>query len=116
MKQLYSQVVILAKAGNPPKQIATWVNASQQTVYYYIRKARKAGEDIPYFDTAGNVKGLCQTSPVAAPVPIVSHHDHIAVPLRLKGLLNQEAERRGKTPAEVARDILEKGLLGSVGP
>ena len=112
MIHLHTQIVTLAKAGHPPSQVAKWMNMAPQSVYYHLRKARLAGHDIPRFDPAGNVVG--GSEPPTTPAPVISDDTHISVPNRLKSLLDREAERRGKTASELARDLLDKGLLAGV--
>ena len=109
MIDLYQEIVALAQRGHPPSKIAPWMNISKSTVNYNLRKARLAGEDIPRFTTAHHAEPMPH-SPEAPKAP-VTDGTHISVPNRLKSLLDREAERRGKTASEVARDILEQGLL-----
>lgn len=110
MSQLHDEIERLALEGHPPAQIAAWVNVSRDTVYYVLRKARLAGRLIPKFASGAKV-GLDQVSNPKQPAPAPVPDNHIAVPVRLQSLLESEAERAGKAPADLARSILEKGLL-----
>lgn len=110
MNQMDRQIINSAKKGTAPASIAARMGLSRDTVYYRLRKARAAGEDVPHFKGGYRPK---PAPPKPEPKPLI-HQDHIVVPNRLNTLLNRRAEALGKTPSELARDILEKGLLAGV--
>ncbi|MEL7167558.1 MAG: HTH domain-containing protein [Pseudomonadota bacterium] len=107
MSRHYSDIVALAKQRHRPQAIAQRLNLHPQTVYADIRKARMVGVKIPHF-----LDNESEEEP--ARLDVVSLDPQFVVPLRLKTLLVREAERAGKSPTDLAREILEKGLLDRV--
>ena len=98
---LQSKIVSLAKKRVRPYLIAKQLGVHVDQVYSGIRRARTAGEIIPYFRET------------KAPAT-VDPDFQLVVPIRLFSLLKSEAERRGKTPSELAATILETQLLKGV--
>lgn len=100
MRSKTKEIVAHAKAGMAPRDIAKKVNVDQTAVYSALKYARSKGHKIPLFCT--KPAGEADVNPMA----------QIVVPNRLHALLLSEADRRGKTPTELAQRILEAGLLG----
>ena len=99
----HARIEQLAKKRMPPAVIAKVVGCSRDKVYASIRRARTNGADIPHF-----TKLRATESEQAATTT------SIAVPIRLMTLLRAEAERQGRTINEVARNCIERSLLGKV--
>ena len=97
-----AKVIKMAKAGTRPKAIARQLECHPNTIYQFIRDARKKGEDIPPFG-----KGVVPEEP-RVEAPSVRQ---IAVPARLFMLLEKQAEKRGLTTTEAAHRLLEDALL-----
>ncbi|WP_299370482.1 sigma factor-like helix-turn-helix DNA-binding protein [uncultured Tateyamaria sp.] len=97
------KIVALRTDGMGPNEIARRLNTSLATVSYAIRRARKSGVDFPPLKGSRTVKA-------EAIEPATLDHQ-IVIPNRLHGLLTAEAERVGKAPEDLARQILETGLL-----
>lgn len=106
-------IVEMACSGKPPRVIAAELGYHVGTVYHYISQARREGVEVPYYNGYGGPSSgsKAEAARAKAAKELAESDTHIAVPLRLKALLHQEAERLGKPPQELARDILEKGLL-----
>jgi len=96
---LRSQVVHLALKRNPPKNIAQQLDVDVDLVYAEIRAARADGVEIP-----GYAPERIQLGPKS-----LDHH--VVVPIRLKAILDLEAQRTGRDAGDIARTILERGLL-----
>ena len=94
----------LAAQRVPPKAIARQLNVSRDAVYTALRRARRAGMDIPEFSTTRRAPSDPAHSDPSA-------RTHVVIPERLHRLLAQAAEAGGKTPAEVVQDLLEKEFL-----
>tara|TARA_R110002094_G_scaffold160396_11_gene145828 strand:- start:979 stop:1320 length:342 start_codon:yes stop_codon:yes gene_type:complete len=109
MKPKHGQIIALAKDGVRPTQISKQLSVHVNTVYEVLRSARKAGEDIPKFSTA-KASANATAEPVAADLRPAS----LVVPMRLSSLLAKRAAERGLTSSELASQLLEKGLLGTV--
>lgn len=96
-------IVTMAENGVRPKAIAQQLACHPNTVYGTIREARKAGANIPHFKAGKDPEG----TPVEEP-----QVQHFVVPLRLRSLLEREADRKNKTVQEMAQRLLEDALLG----
>ena len=95
------RIIDLARSNVRPCDIAKTMGIDVGKVYSAIRNARSKGTDIPYFR-----RFAPSADPATAARPL-------SVPLRLFGLLEAEAARRGKTPSETAQQLLEDALLKS---
>ena len=117
MSKKSTRIIELAKQRVLPKDIAEQLGVERGTVYEAIRLARRRGEEIPAFRTwkpeqpfsAGSQK---QAEPETPPASSLTRQ--IVIPNRLHALLHSEAERRGKSPVELAQRLLEDALLGGV--
>jgi hypothetical protein len=106
MRRETKDIIALAKTGLAPRDIALKVGVEPTTVHSALRYARLKGHNIPLFSTN------------SAPIPPEDQgasQKMLVVPIRLHTLLTREAERRGKTPAELAQGFLEAGLLRGAG-
>lgn len=103
MSDLRTRVCDLAQKRVPPRQIASILNVNVDKVYSEIRALRTAGVDIPEFSTRAPKKPV----EVEGPKPIV-------IGLRLHRLLEFAAQKRGVSPNELARDLIEAALLRKV--
>ena len=99
------EVSDLARQGVRPGDIAKRLGIQPHTVYYHIKAARKSGVKIPHFSTRTGDAAKARANKLA------EVEGYIAVPLRLKPLLERQAERKGVSPQDLARTILERGLL-----
>ena len=108
-----AEIVEMACSGKPPRVIAAELGYHVGTVYHYISQARREGVEVPYYNGYGGPSSGTKADAARAKAAqqLAESDTHIAVPLRLKTLLHKEAERLGKQPHDLARDLLEKGLL-----
>lgn len=97
------RVIALAKQGVAPSEIAVRVQRAPQSVYDYLKKARKDGVKIPRFPTGP--KPQAQATFVAIGTPSMKK-------------LRPQATRRGMSVpelvAELTRVIADDGLVGSI--
>lgn len=100
MNALHGRVIKLAKEGVPPRDIAGTECVSQDKIYYILREARKRGETIPYFSTRPDPNRAAVEPP-----------KQIVIGLRLHRMLETVARKRGVSPNELARDLIETALL-----
>ncbi|WP_439523206.1 hypothetical protein [Marivita sp.] len=100
MNELQTRVCDLAQKRVPPRQIASILNVNVDKVYSAIRALRTAGVDIPEFSKSSPKR---EVGP-EAPKPLV-------IGLRLHRLLQYAAEKRGVSPNDLARDLIETALL-----
>lgn len=117
MSRKSTQIVELAKQRVLPKDIVEQLGVERGTVYEAIRLARRRGWDIPPFRTWKPEQPLSDGSETQAEPeipPSSSLTRQIVIPIRLHALLQSEAERRGKSPVELAQRLLEDALLGAV--
>tara|TARA_R110002074_G_C12477019_1_gene660639 strand:- start:1189 stop:1557 length:369 start_codon:yes stop_codon:yes gene_type:complete len=120
MSKKSTQIIKLAKQRVLPKDIAEQLGVERGTVYEVIRLARRSGEDIPPFRTwkpeqaTGTVADTQSDQAESEAPPTSSLTRQIVIPNRLHALLHSEAERRGKSPVELAQKLLEDALLGGV--
>jgi len=98
-----NDIIALALKLVPPSIIALKVKVPPHVVYKTLFAARAKGVQVPKFSSASRIPDPSVEAAVTT--------EEIVVPLRLKSLLTSEAQRQGKTPAEVAMNLLEAGLL-----
>lgn len=109
------KVIAMAVDRIPPRDIAAKFDVPVDTVYGLIRKARSSGTHIPHFNAGKPEPKLAIVGVDHARVVDVTSYN-LVIPNRLHSLLDSEALRRGKTPAELAQHILETALLSGVRP
>ena len=100
MSDLRTRICDLAQNRVPPRQIASILNVTVDKVYSNIRALRSAGVDIPEFSSAAKKRPVQPEGPK----PVV-------IGLRLHRLLDEAARKRGVSPNELARDLIETALL-----
>lgn len=97
--EINARVVALATQGIRPRDIAEQLCLTAHIVGRIISKARKAGETIPYFNTHGEV--VPQDSRPASPTA------RVEVAMDAIDDLEAPARKRGVSPVELARRIVE---------
>lgn len=89
----FARVVDLAKAGHPPRDIAVIVGIKPSSAREFLKKARRGGEQIPYFKPPGRVLRKARTL----------HVNEETVKRLYKHALSL-----GVSTSELAADLLEK--------
>jgi len=114
MNNRSAEIVSLALQRVPPAIIAQRLGVHKSTVYDVIRQARRAGTNIPAFSTVSKAVAGEPLAQKPEALGAAQPTRQIVVSMRLYSLLEREADRRGLTPTEAARRLLEKALLGTV--
>ncbi|WP_323763303.1 hypothetical protein [Marinovum sp.] len=90
------EAIALARQGHPPAEIAVRTGLAVNSVYHYLREARRAGEDIPNFQRGPRLgKVICID---AATVQALRPH----------------ANRRMCSTDELARQIVRRAAQGEL--
>lgn len=106
MNALDKRVIAHAKSGTPPRFIAGLENVAQSKIYAILKAARARGEEVPLFRNTGGV-----TNTVNVSRGHVERPTQLVIGLRLMGLLESAASRKGVSPQQLGRDIIEAKLL-----
>jgi len=114
MSPLAKKVVDLAIARVKPAEIAQRLQIAPGQVHGFIQYARRTGVEIPRFSTAPGRENSDEKPTPRGGTPdkgTASRSEHLAMPVRVMGLLRKQAERRGLTPSELAQRIIEREVL-----
>lgn len=98
-----ARIIQMAKELTPPREIAVALEMPKEAVHNVLCNARRRGEQVPHFK-APPKRTITSPEP---PKPIV-------IGLRLHRLLEFAAEKRGVSPNDLARDLIEAALLRKV--
>lgn len=105
MNTLQVTVIGMAKALTPPREIAVELGMDPQKVRDILCNARRRGENIPVFKAPPREQIMTPERPT-----------NLVIGLRLYRLLEDAAKRKGISPHELARDIIEAKLLKTEAP
>lgn len=97
-------IVMLAQAGARPAEIARLLKMDVSNVYYPLKRARQDGISVPNFREMSTLERRKRQ--------LRAVRERVQISQPLFQTLQEAAEVAGRTPSELARDILEHHLIG----